>query len=345
MPSTTLVVDFNLLLFLYVIEIVRLMPIPYVQQTEVKTIMRGQWKKGWQAVALLAATAVVGLAQTTRMASPGAVNYVEGNATLDGQGLTQRAVGSAVAGPNQVISTTDGYVEVLLTPGAFLRIWHNSEVRVGQAGLTGVDLRLDRGLAMVEATEFVKGSTLQVAMDGATIQIDHTGLYAFDADQPSVRVLDGKAEVALGDKHATVKKGNELLLANEAPLKTRHFDKASVETEPLYTWSKVRGREASEANALLASRFTANTGWYGPGWYWNPYWSGYAFLPGTGMLYSPFGWGYYAPAFAFGIPWGYGFAPGYYGRGFYGHGVYGRVGGFRAGVRSARGSHSFGGHR
>ena len=35
--------------------------------------------------------------------------------------------------------------------------------------------------------------------------------------------------------------------------------------------------------------------WDGPGWYWNPYWDMYGFIPGDGIWYSPFGWPFYSP--------------------------------------------------
>jgi hypothetical protein len=69
--------------------------------------------------------------------------------------------------------------------------------------------------------------------------------------------------------------------------------------------------------------------WGGPGWFWNPWYSGWAFLPGDGYLYSPFGFAFYSPVY-----WG-----GYFGRGF-GYGGYafrggygGFAGGFHAGGR------------
>ncbi len=341
--------------------------------------MQGQWKRGWQTLAVLCATAGVGLAQTNmaaqgpmgnpgaanypgtaqagpgsvgtaqagpasidsrsgRMAVPGTVNYVEGHAMLDGQPLWARSVGVAVAGPNQVIRTSDGYVEVLLTPGAFLRIGHNSEVRFVSAGLTRVDIQVDRGSAMIEAAELVKGSDLEVAMNGATTRIEHKGLYAFDADQHSVRVLDGKAEVTENTGEITLKKGDAVFLASDQPLKKRDFAVKSAASEPLYVWSKVRSQDESEANANLANTIAARGGWYGAGWYWNPFWADYAFLPGAGFLYSPFGWGYYSPGFYGGLGYGYG-----YGRGYYGHGVYGRVGGVGTGVRSFSGGSFHGG--
>ena len=135
--------------------------------------MKAQWNFGLRTLAVLVATAYAGFAQaqtgaTGQMAVPGngtytrtnvpsgtnsqlqkttypgAINYVEGRATLNGEPLAADAVGSAVVGPNQAVSTTDGYVEVLLTPGAFLRIGHNSEARFISAGLTGVNVELTR---------------------------------------------------------------------------------------------------------------------------------------------------------------------------------------------------------
>ena len=244
------------------------------------------------------------------MASPGAVNYVEGQATLDGEPLTAQSVGSTVARPNQVIGTTNGYVEVLLTPGSFLRIGHNSEVRLASASLSGVTLQVNQGSALVEVADLVEGSTLTVDLSGAITAIQKKGLYSFDATQHSVRVLDGKAVVRNTAGETTLKKGNEVLLASDGPLKKRNFETKPAQHEPLYVWSKVRSQQESLANMNAANSIAAGGGWYGPGWYWDPYWSGYAFLPGSGFLYSPFGWGFYG----YGYPgiWGGGFGYRYY---------------------------------
>jgi hypothetical protein len=322
--------------------------------------MKGQWKTGGRLLVALVATALAGFAQTSvsekgnaqqpGMASPGAINYVEGQATLDGQPLAAQSV----ARPNQVISTTNGYVEVLLTPGAFLRIGHNSEARLMSAGLAGVTLQVNRGSALVEVADLVDGSTLTVDMDGTTTAIQKKGLYSFDATQQSVRVLDGKAEVRNSTGETTLKKGNQVLLASDQPLKKRDFETKPAQHEPLYVWSKVRSEQQSEANVNAANSIAAGGTWYGPGWYWDPVWSGYAFLPGSGFVYSPFGWGFYGYPGVWGGGFGYGFHGGrYYGHGFHGH--RGHIGGgFRGGHGggihhggSGHGGHSGGrgGHR
>jgi hypothetical protein len=61
-----------------------------------------------------------GIAQNTNTARPGTINYVEGQATINGQMLTAKSVGSAEVAQGQTVSTTNGKVEILMTPGVFL---------------------------------------------------------------------------------------------------------------------------------------------------------------------------------------------------------------------------------
>jgi len=238
-------------------------------------------------------------------------------------------------GPNGVIATTDGYAEVLLTPGAFLRIGHNSEAQLVSAGLAGVNVELTQGSAMVEAADIVKGTTLDFTVNGVPVQIEKKGLYSFDATDRAIRVLDGKADVQQAERTITLKKGDELALNGEA--KKHDFDRKAEEKQPLYVWSRVRSQDEAQANLHTANLIVAGGSWYGPGWYWDPLWASYAFMPGAGIMYSPFGWGYYSPAFYgyWGGPAIYPRYGGYY-RGFAGGHVAGigamhAGGGFRAG--------------
>lgn len=297
--------------------------------------MKGQIKGGLKLTAVLLVTAALGLAQAgvsasvpygpasnasgygqapaQRQGTPGTINYVEGQAMLDGQPLGPGAAGYAVAQPGETIQTQAGYVEVLLTPGAFLRIGNNSQVTMQSVGLANVQVQVMRGSAMVEAADLVKGTMMQVSMNGATTQVEKRGLYEFDANQQIVRVLDGKARVLAASRVRTLDKGDQAVLTN-ANLKTRGFDKQVAEADPLYVWSRARSEAESQANMAVATNVAAYGGWYGPGWYWDPFWAEYAFLPGDGFLYSPFGWGwgFYAPGFVYRAPY-YGFRGGYYG--------------------------------
>ena len=289
--------------------------------------MEKRWWNGWRLAAVLLATAALGAAETRSMPSPGTVNYIEGQVSVNGQGVTANSAGTALLDANQVLDTGQGKAEILLTPGVFLRVGDNSELRMISPSLADTKVQLVKGTAMLEVAELFKENNIVVANSGATTTVEKKGLYAFNADQPSVSVLDGKAVVAEGDEHTTVKKNHEVLLDNGQRLKSTKLDKDAIESDPLYRWSKLRSAYLAQANMETARTVVVNGGFYGAGWYWNPYWDFYSFLPGSGILYSPFGWGFYSPAYIWQAPIGYGYG-GYYRypvrRGEYGRGAPGR---------------------
>ena len=72
-------------------------------------------------------TAGVGVADTSNSAPPpGTLNYVEGQVSVQGQIQSPKSVGSTYLEPNQVMDTGKGNAEMLLTPGVYLRLGHNS---------------------------------------------------------------------------------------------------------------------------------------------------------------------------------------------------------------------------
>lgn len=269
------------------------------------------------------ATAFMVMAQAD-MARPGTVNYVEGQATLNGQTISSTQRGKAVAGPGQVLETQTGKAEMLLTPGVYLRLDDHSAVRMVNPSIVDTRVELLKGQAMLEAAQVEKENHLAVLDGGATAVIEKKGIYEFRATQPTVLVYEGKADVTQNDKTTDLGKGRELVVGQQ---KAQKFDRDSAEvSDNLYAFSKLRSEYQAEANMSLAQTFVGGgPGWYGAGWYWDPYWSTWAFMPGAGFLYSPFGygWGFYSPAY-FGVWGGYGFH-GYRGFAGYRGGYVGRV--------------------
>jgi hypothetical protein len=290
--------------------------------------MKGISKGIWHATLALLATAALGAADNTNMPPPGTLNYVEGQVLVQGQKQSPKSVGTTYLEPNQVLDTRNGNAEVLLTPGVYLRVGHNSEVKMISPGLADTRVRLDAGSAMVEVDELFKENSVSVAVGDATTTIDKKGLYDFDANPASVSVLDGKATVSEGDRRINLKKGREALLASTQPLAAQKLQKDAVEGDPLYRWSKLRSEYATESNVETANALIMDVGWFGPGWYWDPFWWDFAFLPGDGMFWGPFGYPFFSPGFV-------GWAPyyGYYGRGYGGYYRYPANGG-RVGARN-----------
>ena len=242
-------------------------------------------------------------------AHPGMLNYVEGQASINGQQVTSKQVGTAEVEQGQTIETGSGKAEVLLTPGVFIRLGNNSAVRFDTEGLTATQVEVVHGTAMVEATDLKEHNNIQIADHGSITTLEKNGLYEFDATKGNVEVYNGKAQVRENDRTVDLKQGK---MTQTAVLKTEKFDRKD-DSDDLYRWSDLRSQYLSEASASSARTYlSGGSGWAGGGWYWNPAYSFYSYLPGDGFLYSPFGYGFFSP---FGYSGYYGGYGGYYPRG------------------------------
>ena len=266
-----------------------------------------RWKMMATSFALAALLSVPAWSDTdTRhTAMPGTLNYVEGQASIGDQTLSSNSVGTATLRNGAVLQTGNGKAEILLTPGVYLRVGSNSEVKMDSNSLLNTEVTVNQGEAMVEVDQIYHENNLRVTQPGADTRIDKTGLYAFDATNGDVRVFDGKAVVTADDHNIAVKKNHQLAL-DDAKLKSKDFDKKEVtQNDDLYRWSSLRSQYLSDANIDAARTYYAN-GWYGPGWgpgwYWDPYFAGFTFLPGSGFFYNPFGWGFYSPVMVYRAP-------------------------------------------
>ncbi len=234
-------------------------------------------------------------AWATTPALPGTLNYVEGQASIGNEALTAKSVGSVDVQTGQTLTTGTGKAEMLLTPGVFFRLGDNSVATLVSLSLTNTEVTLNQGQAMVEVAEIHKDNLLRVQQAGATTQLLKDGLYAFDANNGEVRVFKGEALVQDGDRNIKVKSGHQLEVNNTASLKTTKFDKNSFEQSDLYRFSNLRSEYLAEANVNAVQTYYGGPSWYGPGWYWDPFFTAYTWIPGDGIFYSPFGWGFYSP--------------------------------------------------
>jgi len=238
-------------------------------------------------------------------AVPGTLNYVEGQVSVGSQPLDSKSIGSETLGAGQSIRTENGKAEILLTPGVFLRVGSNSSVKMISPGLTNTEIGVEQGEASVEVTEVHKQNDIRIDTDGVTTQLVKNGFYDFDAARNLLLVLDGEAIVDENGSQVKVKGGHELTL-NQNSTRPQSFDKNTYKSGDLYRWSSLRSAYLAEANVDAAPGYIAGggygLGWYGGGWYWDPWFGCYTFIPGEGIFYSPFGWGFYSPFFAFDAP-------------------------------------------
>jgi FecR protein len=249
-----------------------------------------------------------GMNSDPRTASPGTVNYVEGQAAIGQQTLNANSVGSADFKAGQTLTTQNGKAEIVLTPGVYFRLGDDSSARMIAPDLTNTELQLNQGQAMVEVDEIHPQNDIRIREDGISTRLLKTGLYEFDATSQMVRVFGGKASVLEGDRNITVKGGHELALDATGKLKPQSFAKQHyAENDDLYRWSSLRSDYLAEANVSAAQTYVVS-GWYGPGWvgagwYWSPWFGSFTFIPATGYFYNPFGWGFYSPLSVHAAPW------------------------------------------
>ena len=273
-----------------------------------------RWKIFRMAGGILS-SGLLAIAAPTKSPVPGTLNYLEGQASINGKQVTA-TTGTEVAAPGQVLDTQNGKVEMLLTPGVFLRLGEQSEARMVSAGLADTEVELNKGQATIEADYWTKDNRLIVDEAGARTEILKKGLYALNSQPPYLQVLDGKAKFTLNDQSVDVGKDRQPVVEASGKLKTEAFDKKAVHEDSLLRWSRLRSGYEAQANFDAARTVIVNNGWYGPGWYWGPGFGYWSFLPADGILYSPFGWGFYSPFYVYGGPYFYGGVHGYYGHGF-----------------------------
>jgi hypothetical protein len=263
-------------------------------------------------------------------AHSGVVQYVEGSAYLNDNQIEPRSGEFPSIKENQVFRTTEGMAEVLLTPGAFLRIGENSSIRMVSNKLDDTRVEVLKGSAMVEVDDMAKDNAVMLLYKGNEMQLVKHGLFRVDADQGLLKVYDGEAIVKAESGQLTLHKGKETAL--NGVLMAENFDAKA--DDDLYRWSDRRSgylakANVSSANSLIGGSSGSTFGGfsafggpcgggfgngfgyglgsgvgygqgYGAGfgyspWQFNPMFGMYTYVPCSGIGYSPFGYGFYSP--------------------------------------------------
>jgi hypothetical protein len=252
---------------------------------------------------VLLSVSALSFAQSVISAHSGVVQYVEGDVTIDNQPIHSKFAVFPDVKPDQIIATGDGRVELLLTPGVFLRLAEDSSVRMVSNSLSDTKLKMLSGSALIEIAELLPNNAITFEAAGAQIVLPHKGLYRIDSDPARLRVYDGQARVTAEDAQSIVRKGHEVAL-NSSTLALASFD--IKDTDGFYRWSARRSEYVAEANVTSArvannpesSGYVGGVGSPNGAWSWNPWFGMFTYMPGTGMYMSPFGSAFYSPLMA-----------------------------------------------
>lgn len=213
---------------------------------------------------------------------------------------------------------SDQITESQPTAGVWLRSESTSVLKVVSATAQRTEVRLERGLLNVTVHQPAQHSEILVDLPGGQTSLLKDGLYTFNADTNTVRVLRGEAAYLGADaKPVKIKEDHQLSLVAAAGGKPRRLK--PDEAYPYELAADLLPPD-SHGDRLYGGGY-AGEGYVEGGYagYYPGYYAGYYDYP----FYSGL-WGYpygYYPGF-YGYPFGYGIGIGYYGR-------FGYHGGFR----------------
>lgn len=253
-------------------------------------------------------------------ARAGGVNLVSGNVSVirGGSGQQQAlTTGQNLESGDAVRTGAGGRVEVLLSPGAYLRAAENSEFELTDAALDTLRVKLISGSAVVEAAG-ADGARLflEVATPQAQVTIDRKGIYRFNVPSGGVTeilVRKGEARVG-GDRSAAVKvkDGKKATMARGGEVAVAKFDKK--DQDAFDSWSGQRAEQLASASRKLSSDRLAssyasnqNNSLWGRGgsrslgglWVYDPFFGYQTFSPFYHGWSSPYGHSYWS---GFGFP-------------------------------------------
>jgi FecR protein len=262
---------------------------------------------------LMVGAAAVGVshAQQVVSAHAGVVHFTEGKVFVGDQ-VVQRKFGvfPDLQVGEELRTEADGRAEILLTPGAFLRVAENSSVRMLSRELSDTRFEVLTGSAMVECDELGKDTSLTLIYKGRSIQLQKNGLYRLDTTPGTLKVYDGKALVRSQSGDLEVKKGKEANL--DGVLAAQKFN--SKLGDQFYAWNGMRSGYIASANVSTAQSFYSNgSRWHSNTWLWDPWYGAFTFIPTGAYLFNPFGWGFWSPTYVVYAPtpvYRGGFSPG-----------------------------------
>jgi len=242
--------------------------------------------------AILFLVALPALSQSVISAQSGLVHFVEGRVYIGDTPAEPKSGEFPQLKEKQVLRTEEGRAELLLNPGVFLRVAENSSVRMLSTRLTDSRVEFLGGSVLVEATQTEKGSAVTVFYKDTMLSLVKSGIYRLDSEPGQFRVFEGEAMAEVGSQKALVKKGK--LLALDGTLLVQRFNPEL--TDAFDRWSHRRGEYIAMAN-ISAAKSIADRGFYwgASGWFWNPYFGMFTFVPVDGVCRSAYGYRFWSP--------------------------------------------------
>jgi hypothetical protein len=264
------------------------------------------------AVALILSAVLVVSAQNREKfgisAKAGGVNAVSGRAEVrsaPGADWQLLNVTDDLRAGDCVRTGRDGLVEMLLNPGAYLRVAENSEFQLTNNSLEALEIKLIRGTGIIEAT----GSddtelAINITTPHARMVIVRRGLYRVNVlPGTATELIVRKGRVLLADTHTKIKSGNKVIFSSNT-FSVARLDSADKKKDDLEAWSKARAGMLAQANQRISARslntfLSSRDSWSdrfsaraSGVWFFNARYGCFTFLPFLFGWGSPYGSSY-----------------------------------------------------
>lgn len=236
-------------------------------------------------------------AQDVVAVKAGLVHHVEGDVYLDDVKLQQMKPEQLFAKPPQMkegslLRTVDGRAEVLLSPGILLRVDNGSVVKMVSNKLTDTRVELERGAMLLEVMDRTQDNIVSLHYKDLVIVPRREGMYKIGGTIPELMVYDGQADIISGKARQSFKRGRAVLLQELAVV--RKFNQSKG--DGLVQWSIMRGEQLALASrSTVGSMLDQRRSWRSGGWFWNPAFGLFTFVPYHGQYCGYFGYCFYTP--------------------------------------------------
>jgi hypothetical protein len=239
-------------------------------------------------------------------ARAGGINAVTGRASVHlkgGADWQQLSVTDDLEAGDVVRTETGGRVEMLLNPGSYLRIGENSEFELVNNSLDNLEVKLVRGIAIVEATGADDSDLMiNISTPHTKLAIVRYGLYRLNVvPEDATELIVRKGRVMLSDSQK-IKSGYKVVFSASALTVAKLQGDEKKDRDEIAHWSKERAEVLVKANRrisdrMLSSAFSSfrDSDWmFGSRrsfgfWYFHPNSRCYTFVPFSYRWSSPYG--------------------------------------------------------
>jgi hypothetical protein len=151
-------------------------------------------------------------AQSVISTHSGVIHFFEGAVFLGDRPLESHLGKFPSVPQGAELRTADGRAEVLLTPGAFLRLGEKSAIRMVANDLADTRVELQAGSAIVDSGEPNSGTSITLIYKDWRVHFLQKGIYRINSDPPCLWVRTGQAEVSTGTNDQPISVGRAMSL-------------------------------------------------------------------------------------------------------------------------------------